>query len=130
MSTVRSSEAGPLSAKRILVVEDESMIRVLIEDLLCELGYTVATTAARLGEAIEAARTAEFDLAILDINLNGEPIVPVADTIVARGRPFIFATGYGEDELPEAYRGRPTLKKPFQIDGLSRLLESVLAAKI
>src|SRR5262249_28745662 len=123
-------ETSPLSAKRILVVEDELMIRMLLEDMLAELGCTVAAAAARIDEALEAARTAEFDLAILDVNLNGQPIVPVADVLVARDRPFIFATGYGEQGLPESYRGRPTLKKPFQIEGLSRILESVLAAKI
>jgi CheY-like chemotaxis protein len=130
MTNVSRRETGPLSAKRILVVEDELMIRLLLEDMLAELGCTVAAAAARIDEALEAARTAEFDLAILDVNLNGQPIVPVADVLVARDRPFIFATGYGEQGLPESYRGRPTLKKPFQIDGLSRILESVLAVKI
>jgi CheY-like chemotaxis protein len=117
-------------AKRILVVEDESMIRMLLEDMLDELGYTVAAGAGRIDEALEAAKTAEFDLAILDVNLNGLSIGPVADALVARGRPFVFATGYGEQGLPEAHRNRPTLKKPFQIEGLGRTLESVLSAKI
>jgi CheY-like chemotaxis protein len=129
MTTASNPEAGPSSAKRVLVVEDELMIRMLLEDMLCELGCTVAAAVAHLEEAIEAARTAEFDLAILDVNLNGQPVAPVADALVARGRPFIFATGYGEQGLPEAYRGRPTLKKPFQIDGLSRMLDTVLASK-
>jgi CheY-like chemotaxis protein len=130
MATVSHSEARPLAAKRVLVVEDELMIRMLIEDMLCELGCTVAAEAAHIDEALEAARTAEFDVAILDVNLNGQPIVPVAEALIERGRPFIFATGYGEQGLPDAYRGRPTLKKPFQIDGLSRTLERALAANI
>ena len=75
---------------------------------------------------MEAAKTAEFDLAILDVNLNGQPISPVADALVARGTPFVFATGYGERGLPEPYRDRPMLKKPFQIDGLKQMLETAL----
>jgi CheY-like chemotaxis protein len=129
MATVSSNQADPSAAKRILVVEDELMIRMLLEDMLCELGCTVTAAVAHLEEAIEAARTADFDVAILDVNLNGQPVAPVADALVARGRPFIFATGYGEQGLPEAHRGRPTLRKPFQIDGLSRMLNTVLAAK-
>jgi CheY-like chemotaxis protein len=81
------------SAKRILVVEDELMIRMLLEDMLGELGYTVAAEAARIEEALEAAKNADFDIAILDVNLNGQPISPVADALVARGMPFVFATG-------------------------------------
>jgi CheY-like chemotaxis protein len=113
-------------AKRILVVEDELMIRMLLEDMLGELGYTVAAEAARIEEALEAAKNAEFDIAILDVNLNGQPISPVADALVARGMPFVFATGYGERGLPEPYRDRPTLKKPFQMDGLKQMLQTAL----
>ena len=112
--------------KRILVVEDELMIRMLLEDMLGELGYTIAAEAARIDEALQAAKNADFDLAILDVNLNGEPISPVADALVARGMPFVFGTGYGEQGLPETYRGRPTLKKPFQLDGLKQMLEKAL----
>ena len=114
-------------AKRILVVEDELMIRLLLEDMLSELGYTVAAEAARMDEALEATKNADFDLAILDANLNGQPVSPVADALVARGTPFVFATGYGE--VPEPYCDRPTLKKPFQIDGLGRTLESALGGR-
>jgi CheY-like chemotaxis protein len=113
-------------AKRILVVEDELMIRMLLEDMLGELGYTVAAEAARVEEALDAAKNAEFDIAILDVNLNGQPVSPVADVLVARGTPFVFATGYGERGLPEPYRDRPTLKKPFQMEGLKQMLESAL----
>ncbi len=113
-------------AKRILVVEDELMIRMLLEDMLGELGYTVAAEAARIEEALEAAKNADFDIAILDVNLNGKPISPVADALVARGMPFVFATGYGERGLPEPYRDRPTLKKPFQMDGLKQMLQTAL----
>ncbi len=115
-------------AKRILVVEDELMIRMLLEDMLGELGYTVAAEAGRIEEALEAAKSADFDVAILDVNLNGQPISPVADALVARGMPFVFATGYGERGLPEPYRDRPTLKKPFQMDGLKQMLQSALDA--
>jgi len=119
--------ARPATAeKRILVVEDELMIRMLLEDMLSELGYAVAAEATRVDEALEAAKTADFDLAILDVNLNGEPISPVADALVARGTPFVFATGYGEHALPEPYRNRPTLKKPFQLEGLKQMLESAI----
>jgi CheY-like chemotaxis protein len=94
---------------------------------LGELGYTVAAEAARMDEALEATKNADFDLAILDANLNGQPISPVAEALVARGTPFVFATGYGE--MPEPYRDRLTLKKPFQMDGLKRMLQSALDSR-
>ena len=120
-----ATQAQPTTpAKRILVVEDELMIRMLLEDMLNELGYTVAAEAAHIDEALEATKNADFDLAILDANLNGQPASPVADALVTRGTPFVFATGYGE--LPEPYRDRPTLIKPFQLDGLRQMLQSAL----
>jgi CheY-like chemotaxis protein len=118
-----------MPAQRIFLVEDELMIRMLLEDMLDELGYKVAAQAARIDEALDTAKTAEFDLAILDVNVNGHSIGPVADAIAARGIPFVFATGYGERGLPEAYRDRPALKKPFQVDGLDQTLRSALAPK-
>src|SRR5947209_18111032 len=105
----------PAKAKRILVVEDEPMIRMLLEDMLGELGYTVAAEAARIEEALEAKKNTACDVAILDANLNGEPTSPVGDALVARGTPFVFATGYAM--LPKHYRDRTTLPKPFQIAG-------------
>src|SRR5262245_44456132 len=123
-SAMPARSAAP--AKRVLVVEDELMIRMLLEDMLGELGYTVAAEAGHVDEALEATKTAEFDLAILDVNLDGQPISPVVEALIARGTPFVFATGYGERGLPEPYRDRPMLKKPFQIEGLKQMLESAL----
>src|SRR6266566_4880464 len=120
-----ATEAQPATqAKRVLVVEDEVMIRMMLEDMLGELGYTVAAEAARIDEALEATKNADFDLAILDANLDGHPVSPVADALVTRGTPFVFATGYGD--VPEPYRGRPMLTKPFQMDGLKQMLQSAL----
>ena len=98
-----ATEAQPATqTKRILVVEDEVMIRMLLEDMLGELGYTVAAEAARIDEALEATRNADFDLAILDANLNGQPVSPVADALVARGTPFVFATALANWPSPIA----------------------------
>ena len=80
----------PAQTKRVLVVEDEPLIRILLEDMLGELGYTVAAEAARIEEALEATKNADFDVAILDANLDGEPASPVADALVARGTPFVL----------------------------------------
>src|SRR4029453_7351504 len=101
----------PAKAKRILVVEDEPMIRMLLEDMLGELGYTIAAEAARIEEALEATKNADFDLAIIDADLNGQPASPVADALVTRGPPFVFATGRaralsGSAEADEAVSDR------------------------
>src|SRR5947209_5710609 len=96
-----ATEAQPATqAKRILVVEDEVMIRMLLEDMLGELGYTVAAEAARIDEALEATKNAEFDLAILDANLNGQPVSPVADALVARPPWGHWAARLTKDQHP------------------------------
>lgn len=114
-------------ARRVLIVEDDVMIRMLIEDMLTDLGFAVAAQAAKVRDALTAVKTAEIDVAILDVNLNGETTGPVAEALAAQGTPFVFATGYGEHGLPEQFRDRPILKKPFQIDGLKRMLDTALA---
>jgi len=97
------------------------MIRVLLEGMLEELGYTMAAEAGELDEAMTLARQGEFDAAILDVNLHGEPITPVVDILVV-------STGYDLRGVPEIYRAKPTLQKPFKIDALAQAL-AVVAAK-
>jgi len=111
----------------LLVVEDDVLVRMLLADMLCEIGYTVAAEAASVDEALEATRKTDFDLAILDANLEGESVLPVADALVARDIGFVFVTGYDHHGLL-AYRDRPTLKKPFQIDALKRCCKSALSS--
>ena len=113
---------------RVLVVEDEYLIRMLMEDMLAELGYDLAAAVGTIAEASEQAGTNDFDLAVLDVNLDGTEIFPVADILAKRGVPFVFVTGYGEGSLPDAYRGRPALQKPFQSEQLKATLAGLLAA--
>ena len=110
----------------VFLVEDEVMIRMMVADMLQELGFTVAAEAGEIGEAIRLAQSAFFDFAILDVNVNGKVISPVADLLKARNRPFIFATGYGSSGLPEEYRDRPSLQKPFQIETLGKVIDTTL----
>jgi len=110
----------------VFLVEDEVMIRMMVADMLEELGYHVAAEAGEIGEAIRLVQCTDFDLAILDVNVNGKVISPVADLIKARNRPFIFATGYGSSGLPEEYRDRPALQKPFQLETLSKMIDTAL----
>ena len=110
------------AGKNVLVVEDEIMIRLLLEDMLGDLGYNIAAAVGRVDDAVKVARTGEFDVAILDVNLNGQTVSPVAEILEARGLPFVFATGYGERGLPERFSNRPTLQKPFQQENLGRIL--------
>jgi CheY-like chemotaxis protein len=112
--------------RRVLIVEDELMIRMLLEDMLDDLGFEVAATAGRVDEAVRLVNDTEFDVAILDMNLNGQAVAPVVEVLEKRGLPYVFATGYDERGLPEAHRGRPTLQKPFQQENLERALNSVL----
>ena len=116
------------AAPRLLVVEDEYLIRMLLEDMLADLGYTVAAAVGSFAEASEAATNGAFDAAILDVNLAGREIFPVADILAKRGLPFVFVTGYGERSLPEPYRDRPALPKPFQAEQLKAVLARLLGS--
>jgi CheY-like chemotaxis protein len=114
---------------RVLVVEDELMIRMLLQDMLDDLGHTLAGEAGHIDEALALAQQAEFDIAILDVNLAGQPISPVVEVLIARGLPFVFATGYGQRGVPEPYRKIPTLQKPFQAEALALALEAATPAR-
>jgi CheY-like chemotaxis protein len=118
---------NPATLARILVVEDEYLIRMLLEDMLADLGHTITAAVGTIAEAKEVAATAEFDCAVLDVNLDGQEVFPVADILIQRGKPFVFVTGYGEGSLPETYRDRPALQKPFQAEKLEQMLAGLLA---
>ncbi|ASW07939.1 response regulator [Rhizobium sp. 11515TR] len=110
---------------RIFVVEDEVLLATWMEDILVDLGHEIAAVASQLPEGCEIARSGEFDLAILDVNLNGQPSYPIAEILRERGIPFVFATGYGGTGLDPAFNNVPTLAKPYIIDDVERVLSSV-----
>ena len=114
-----------VAVKRVLVVEDELLLGILLEGMLTELGHEVVTIAPQLSTALVAVESETFDLAVLDVRLYGESVVPVAEALVAKGLPFIFATGYGRDGVPEPYRNRPVLQKPFSKTDLEHAIESL-----
>jgi CheY-like chemotaxis protein len=113
------------SPRRVLVVEDEMLIGMLLEDMLTDMGHTVVAIVPRVNEALATARRESFDVAILDVHLNGQAVFPVAEVLIERGIPFVFATGYGERGLPEQYRNRPILQKPFAMDDLVKTLAAL-----
>jgi DNA-binding response OmpR family regulator len=117
-----------MSAKalRVFVVEDEPMIRMMVTDMLEELGHRLVAEAGDVEDGANLAQRADFDLAILDVNLKGKLITPVAELIRAREIPIIFATGYGSEGLPEGFRDFPALPKPFQLETLAALIDEVL----
>jgi CheY-like chemotaxis protein len=115
------------AAPRILLVEDEYLIRMLLEDMLSDLGYEVAAAVGTIAEASESATNGQFDAAILDVNVDGKEIYPVADILAKRGLPFVFVSGYGEGSLIERFRGRPSLQKPFQAEQIKDTLAKLLS---
>lgn len=120
-------DTANLGGLRVLVVEDEMMVSMLIEDMLTDLGCMVVGPASRLDEALDLARAAEIDCAVLDVNLGGQPIFPLADLLRERGLPFAFATGYGDAGLRDVDHGAPVLQKPFREGDLARVLGELRA---
>jgi len=105
--------AEDLETRRILVVEDESLVAMLLETILEDLGCDVVGPEGTVAAGADTARSADIDAALLDVNVAGELVFPVAEALKGRGIPFVFSTGYGEGGLPEQWRGHPTIQKPF-----------------
>ena len=119
------SPAG-LRGKRVLVVEDETLISMLFEDILADLNCEVVGPALNLRQAMDLAQTAEMDAAVLDVNLGGDPIFPVAEILARRGVPLVFSSGYGADGLPDQWQDQPTLPKPFTSDEVAAVLQRLI----
>jgi DNA-binding NtrC family response regulator len=110
----------------IFLVEDEALVRMALASMVEELGHRVVAEAGTIKEAGAIAMTGVFDLAILDINIDGLGIDPVAHVIERRGLPFLFVTGYGAAWLPSLFRRRPVLEKPVSMDRLRDTIDTLL----
>jgi CheY-like chemotaxis protein len=115
-------ENRSLAGLRVLVVEDETLLSMMIEDMLTDLGCTVVGTGNELQKACSLASKATVDVGILDVNLDGLDSGPVAEQLAARGVPFVLATGYGTAGVSRKYKNAPALIKPFNERDLARAL--------
>ena len=111
-----------LAGRRILIVEDEALVAMLVEDALLDAGAEVIGPVATVAEAMALLDAAAPDAAVLDLNLAGETSTPVADVLANRGVPFVVATGYGADGLPPGHARVPVLAKPYDPDDLTATL--------
>ena len=115
-----------LSGRRVLVIEDETLILMMIEVMLSDLGCEAITAAATVDKALALIDAHAFDAAMLDMNMNGHPSHPVAEALVARGVPFVYCTGNNSHKWMDVSHDQPVLKKPFKheqlVETLTRLL--------
>lgn len=122
MSTAPS--APPPERARVLVVEDEMLLAMLMEDTLADFGCDVVGPVARVADGVRLANSERLDGAILDINVAGAKVFPVARELARRSIPFVFVSGYGSDSLPQEWKGYPALHKPFQPADLARSMKA------
>jgi PAS domain S-box-containing protein len=113
---------GPVSGKRLLLVEDEALVGMMMKDSLIELGFSVIGPFSRIPDAMQAACSESFHAAILDINVRGELIYSLADAIAARAIPLVFVTGYGSEAIEDRFKTVPVLQKPVDRIALERVL--------
>jgi two-component sensor histidine kinase len=115
------SGSRPLDGKRVLLVEDEALVGMMMQEALTDLGFQVIGPINTMAAAADAVRQGNFHAAILDVNLNGEFVYPLADVIAARGVPFIFVTGYGAEGVETRFSKVPILQKPIDIERLQNI---------
>lgn len=127
----RGRERRPdvLRDARVLIVEDEFLVAALLEDRLEMLGCDVVGPAVSIAEALELLATEPLDAAVLDVNINGEKVFPVADALAERGIPFLFATAYGAAGVADRHTGRAVLDKPYQERALEHALRAALLSR-
>jgi len=118
-----------LSGLRVLVVEDEFMIAMLIEETLADYGCVIVGPFTNLTQALQAVQQQALDGAVLDVNLRGEKVYPLAELLDARGVPFLLLSGYGRDAIPPDRPNWRACGKPFAPDELIMMLEAQISEK-
>jgi DNA-binding response OmpR family regulator len=113
--------------RSILIVEDEPLIAMMLEDFLEAMGHTIRGTCDTVDDALAAAEQGGFDLAILDVNLKGESVWPVAAALREKGTPFVLASGGHVEPPPPEFKNAPMIEKPFTIDRVTPIIDAVLA---
>lgn len=117
-----------MSETRVLIVEDESLIAMMLEDFIESLGHVPVKIVDSVESGLVALEEEVFDVAILDVNLsNREPSWPIADALEASGKPFLFTSGGDIEPPPERHRDRLFLEKPFTLEGVDEAIKSVLS---
>lgn len=115
-----------LQGLKVLAIEDEFTILLMLENMLADLGCQLAGSAGRVADALTLAESSAPDAAILDVNLAGVPVYPVAERLARQRVPIVFATGYGPIGVEPAWRSCAILEKPYQIQDLARALTEAL----
>jgi len=124
---INNPSIGPsLKGARILVVEDEWLVSILLEELLHEFGCEVVGPATCVANAIDLASAGSIDGALLDLNVKGQVVYSVARMLADRGIPFAFVTGYTAAWISDTYRERPMLQKPVHAEKLKQILRDIL----
>ena len=121
---------SPPALPRVFIVEDETMLAMLMEAMLEDLGYATEFHASTLADGLNYALTGQFDLAILDVNIIGGTSFPIAAAITGRGIPFVFCSGYGRVGIPELWADRHCIAKPFSEEQLGEALRGLLAGDV
>lgn len=129
MTPETASLGSALNGLSVLVVEDETIVSLLVESMLTDLGCNDVWYASGIEEGLTLLDKSTPGAAVLDVNLAGEPVYPIARRLADAGVPFIFATGYGASGLHEDWTGRPVLQKPFQCEALASALAEALSAR-
>lgn len=123
--TVQTTDTE-LAGRRVFIVEDESLVAMMLEDLLTDIGCEVAGMAFRYSDALAKAESLAFDIAILDVNLSGEYTFPIAQVVARRGLAVMFSTGYDAMSLPPSMQSTPVIQKPFRQPDLEQALRTAL----
>jgi CheY-like chemotaxis protein len=117
------------SRKRVMLVEDEALVGMMMRDMLSDLGYFVVGPFCSLAEAQGALEGRQYDCAILDLNLRGDLVYPIANSLDQSGTPYLFVTGYGPESTEARYAHVPVLQKPIARDSLDAALRGLLGLK-
>jgi CheY-like chemotaxis protein len=123
------NDALIMKGVRVLIVEDETLVAMLVEEYLLEIGCVIAGSVRRVDKAMERVETDVIDAAILDLNVAGEDVAPVAEALEKRNIPFVFASGYGGNGVKDKWSDRPIVQKPFTSAELKQALSVALSGR-
>jgi CheY-like chemotaxis protein len=129
-SSTKAPEKGDtsdLAGRRILLVEDSPVVAPFTADLLTEIGCKVVGPAPNMATARELVETGDFDGALMDVHIRGERVFPLCEMLESRGVPFVLTSGYADWTMPEKWRRRPRLQKPYTVDQIEQALSEAFA---